>query len=333
LQRFYRRTPISSGITASSLNLHEYQTSIMHKLSLTIITVALVATACSTSTATVPSTTTTSGPPVAMTTLPPATSTLPRVTTTTEPTESGPPTIETDPASGDVVDWYSGEIIVHTDPGTTVTVNGEPAEFVTDGSFTFAVTNTPGDNTLEITATDDAGNTADDVIVYEFSPQAEWIAALGDSVMLGAKETIEERIWYGIVDASVSRQFLDGPKLVSKLMDRPEPPEVIVIGLGTNGAVNARHFDEIMEAAGPDTEVVFVNIRVPRNWETESNAQIAAGVERYDNATLVDWFGEADERDELFAGDGFHPSIAGRVVLADLIAEAIYPTEESADST
>jgi len=304
----------------------------MHKTLISLIAAAVLAAGCSSGDAAEPIPTTTSAPPQAMTTLPPVTTTHPPTPTTTESADAEPPIIETDPAIGDVIDWYRGDVIITTEPGATVTVGGEPAEFITDGSFTFAVTNTPGDNTLEVVATDAAGNTTDNVIVYEFSPQGEWIAALGDSVMLGAKEAIEERIWYGIVDALVSRQFLDGPKLVSKLMARSEPPQVILIGLGTNGAVHARHFDETMEAAGPDTQVVFVNIRVPRNWETESNAQIAAGVERYDNATLVDWFGEADERSELFAGDGFHPSIAGRVAPADLIAEAIYPTEESADS-
>jgi hypothetical protein len=304
----------------------------MYKLSLTIITVALAASACSTSTAGAPSPTTTAVAPVAMTTLPSVSSTPAPGTATTEDADSELSTIETDPASGDVIDWYSGEIIVNTEPGSTVTVNGQEAEAATEGSFTFPVKNLVGDNEVTITATDAAGNTTDEDIVYEFSPPPGWIAGIGDSVMLGAKEAVEERIWYGMVDASVSRQFLDAPKLVSELMALPEAPQAILIGLGTNGAIQTRHFDDTMEAAGPDTEVVFVNVRVPRDWEAESNAQLAAGVERYDNATLVDWFGAADDHDDLFAGDGFHPSIAGRVVYAELIAEAIFPTEASTDT-
>jgi hypothetical protein len=213
-----------------------------------------------------------------------------------------------------------------------VTVNDEAADRAADGSFTYAVTNAPGDNTIEVSVTDEAGNTTDEIIVYEFSPPPTWITALGDSVMLGAKQAIEDRIWYDIVDASVSRQFLDAPKLVSKLMAQPEPPQVILVGLGTNGAVQKRHFDEVMEEAGPDTQVFFINVRVPRDWEAESNAQLLEGTERYENATLVDWFGIADERGELFAGDGFHPSAAGQMVLADLIAESIIPGFEPAES-
>jgi hypothetical protein len=239
--------------------------------------------------------------------------------------------VESDPASGDVVDWYSGEIIVRTEPGATVTVNDQDAEAAGEGSFTFVVKNLVGDNVVAISATDAAGNTTDEEIVYEFSPPPGWVAGIGDSVMLGAKEAIEERIWPDMVDASVSRQFLDAPGLVSEAMAQPEPPQAIVIGLGTNGQIQARHFDEVMAEAGPDTQVVFINVRVPRDWETSSNRELAAGVERYENATLVDWFGAADDYDELFASDGFHPSIAGRVVFAELIAEALFPTDESTE--
>ena len=56
---------------------------------------------------------------------------------------------------------------------------------------------------------------------------------------------------------------------------------------------------------------------------------IAIGVDRYDNAILIDWSSATSERTDLLAGDGFHPSGAGRVVLADLIAEAIIPGWES----
>lgn len=303
----------------------------MQRLLIALIALAVVAAGCSTSSAAEPNETGSSQLPP-MTALPPVTTTLAPTTTTTQPADSEAPSVESDPAFGDVIDWYSGDVIITTEPGATVTVNGEAAELVTDGSFTYAASNVPGDNTLEIAVTDDSGNTTDEVIVYEFSPPTGWIAAVGDSIMLGSKEAIEESIWYDIVDATVSRQFLDAPILVSNLMARDEPPQVIIVGLGTNGAVQERHFDEVMEAAGADTQVVFVNVRVPRNWEGESNAQLAAGVERYDNAALVDWFGAADERGELFAGDGFHPSASGRAVLADLIAEAIFPTDEPAES-
>ena len=71
--------------------------------------------------------------------------------------------------------------------------------------------------------------------------------------------------------------------------------------------------------------VAFVNVRVPRQWEDTSNRVIAEGVARYDNAALVDWYSVSSDRDELFSGDGVHPKQPGRVILAELIAEAVFP--------
>jgi lysophospholipase L1-like esterase len=78
--------------------------------------------------------------------------------------------------------------------------------------------------------------------------------------------------------------------------------------------------------------VVFVNVRVPRDWETPTNIALAAGVERWDNAILVDWFGASDADDGNFAGDGFHPSIGGRVLYAELITDRIFAGPGSVES-
>ena len=268
---------------------------------------------------------------VPMTNLAPI-SPAPELTTTTVPSDTEPPSVETTITNAEVVDWYQGVLTIDTEPDAEVTVNGEPVELDLGGSVTVPVVNAPGENTIAITATDTEGNATEESIVYTFAAPDGWIAAVGDSIMVGSTEEIEKRLGSDIVDATVSRQFLDAPGVVADLARRENPPQVIVIGLGTNGPVQARHFDQVMETVGPETLVAFVNVRVPRNWEATSNNEIAAGVERYDNAILIDWFTAADEHGELFAGDGFHPSQAGRVVLAGLIAEAIIPGWESETS-
>jgi len=263
-----------------------------------------------------------------MTALPPITE-PPEPTTTTQPPDSVPPVVEATINSGDVVDWYRGRITVSTEAGAQVTVNGEQAGLDLGGSVTVAIVNAPGDNTIIITAADAAGNTTETSIVYSFDPPKGWIAALGDSIMEGATEEIEQQLVSGIVDATVSRQFLDTPALMAELASREVPPQVVVVGLGTNGPVQAEDFDQAMEAIGPRTLVAFINVRVPRDWEATSNNEIAAGVDRYDNAILIDWSSESGERSELLVGDGFHLSGEGRIALASLIAEAIFPGRES----
>ena len=59
--------------------------------------------------------------------------------------------------------------------------------------------------------------------------------------------------------------------------------------------------------------------------------ELAAGVERYDNAVLVDWHTPTKGRNDLFAADNFHPKQPGRVIYAELVAEAIFPNWEPLD--
>ncbi|MCL1588341.1 MAG: hypothetical protein M3092_07975 [Actinomycetia bacterium] len=270
-------------------------------------------------------------PLVPMTALPPITE-RPEPTTTTEPRDLVPPIVEATINSGDVVDWYRGRITVSTEADAQVTVNGEPAGLDLGGSVTVPIVNAPGDNTIIITATDTAGNTTESSVVYSFDPPQGWIATLGDSIMQGATEEIESQLGSGIVDATVSRQFLDTPELMTELASREVPPQVVVVGLGTNGPVQAEDFDQAMKAIGPRTLVAFINVHVPRDWEATSNDEIAAGVGRYDNAILIDWSTEAGERSELLVGDGFHLSREGHIALAALIAEAIFPETVPDDS-
>jgi hypothetical protein len=294
----------------------------VHRALATLVVCALVAAGCSLGAPSVSQTP--AVPLVPMTALPPITE-PPEPTTTTEPRDSMPPVVDTTIKSGDVVDGYRGRITVSTEADAQVTVNGEPAGLDLGGSVTVPVVNAPGDNTIIITATDNAGNTTETSVVYTFDPPQGWIATIGDSIMQGATEEIEQRLGPGIVDATASRQFLDTPELMAELASREAPPQVVVVGLGTNGPVQAEDFDQAMEAIGPRTLVAFINVHVPRDWEATSNNEIAAGVDRYDNAILIDWSSEAGERSELLVGDGFHPSGAGHIALADLIAAVIFP--------
>lgn len=269
-----------------------------------------------------------------LTTLPPlasASTVVSTTTSTTTPTDETPPSVATSPEKGDVVQWFSGEFTVRTEPGSLVTINGEDIELEASGRYSIPITNTPGANLVIVTSTDEADNVTTERVRYDFVPQEGWVAGIGDSVMLGSKIEIEKRLGSGVVDATVSRQFNNAPKLVARLLARPIPPEVIIIGLGTNGPAQERHFEEVMEIAGTDPLVVFVNVHVPRTWEATSNRELAAGVERHDNAVLVDWSAATEGRNNLFAKDGFHPKQPGRVIMAELIASAIFPDWEPLD--
>ena len=307
----------------------------MNRIMALVVASGVLAAACSsTSVAETTATTDTFAPIETTSTVAPETTVAAETTTTeppttTEPVDDQPPAVETTPADGDVVDTFMVEFIGTTDPEARVSVNGEPVELGAEGSFSVMLASDLGDNEVAIEAVDELGNTGVTTVSYSFEPEDGWIAAVGDSVMLGSKEELEKRIGPGTVDAIVSRQFADAPSLVSKLLARPVPPQVIVLHLGTNGPVQERHFEALMEIAADVPLMVFINAHVPtRNWESTTNRELAAGVERHDNAVLVDWHTPTKGRSDLFAADNFHPKQPGRVIYAELVAEAIFPNWE-----
>lgn len=148
------------------------------------------------------------------------------------------------------------------------------------------------------------------------------VTALGDSVMLGAVGALQDALLNVEVDASVSRQAWSMAGVVRAHRDGGSLGSVVVIHTGTNGPMSASTFDDIMQAAGSSRKVVFVNLKVPRDWEAQNNAVISAGVNRYANAVLVDWHSASSGRSDFFWDDGIHLRPAGARAFASLIAAA-----------
>jgi len=302
-----------------------------------VVASGVLAAACTSTSAAETTTTATFAPIETTSTVAPETTVAAETTTTeppttTEPVDDRPPAVDTTPADGDVVDTFMVEFVGTTEPEAQVTVNGESMELDAEGSFAVMLPSDLGDNEVSIEAVDEFRNSEVTTVSYSFEPEDGWIAAVGDSVMLGSKDELEKRIGPGTVDATVSRQFGDAPTLVSRLLARAVPPQVIVVHLGTNGPVQERHFEALMEIAADVPLMVFINAHVPtRNWESTTNSELAAGVDRYENAVLVDWHTPTKGRSDLFAADNFHPKQPGRVIYAELVAEAIFPNWEPLD--
>ena len=166
-------------------------------------------------------------------------------------------------------------------------------------------------------------------------PPGDWgdasptITAFGDSIMLGTKAYLELAFGSNIaVDAEVSRQFSKLPETVADYKSDPDNPplgDVVIIHLGTNGFLNSRVFDETMERLASVQRVLFVNVRVPRTWEDEVNRQLARGVERWDNAYLVDWHGYSAGREDdwISPNDGVHMVREGALAYAQLLQASL----------
>jgi hypothetical protein len=149
------------------------------------------------------------------------------------------------------------------------------------------------------------------------------VTAVGDSIMLDIQPYLAQDLPGARIDGLVSRQFESGIAVVAA--DRADGTlgNVLVVELGTNGAVTDADFDAMMQAAAGVQRVVFVNVDVPRAWEAPDNAALAAGVARYPGvAVLADWYSLSTPHPEWFTADQVHLNPAGAQALAALIARS-----------
>jgi hypothetical protein len=150
------------------------------------------------------------------------------------------------------------------------------------------------------------------------------VTAVGDSIMIDMQPNLQADIPGINVDGQVSRQFETGIGVVQADRAAGGLGSVLVVELGTNGTVTSGDIDTMMQAAAGVKRVVFVNVDVPRSWETSDNATLAAGVARYPGvAVLADWYSMSSPHPEWFTSDQVHLQPAGAAALAGLIAQNV----------
>lgn len=132
------------------------------------------------------------------------------------------------------------------------------------------------------------------------------VTAIGDSVMLGAVDELKRSIGNVDVDAAVSRQVSAVVDILRSRRDDRKLGNIIILHVGNNGTFSARQFDEIMQILADVGRVVFVNVKVPRQWEGPNNTVLVDGVKRYPNTVLVDWRSSSIGRPDYFWDDGIH---------------------------
>jgi peptidoglycan/LPS O-acetylase OafA/YrhL len=159
------------------------------------------------------------------------------------------------------------------------------------------------------------------------------ILAFGESVMIQGAQALAKDLGPVRVDAAVGRHVADGVEILERRAASDELASTVIVQLGNNGPFRAGQFDAAMDALKDVPLVVWVNVRVPRDWEAHNNRVIASGVARYPNARLVDWYTATADRPDLFWKDGYHPRPRGAKLYADLIAESVNDAEAAPPST
>ena len=147
--------------------------------------------------------------------------------------------------------------------------------------------------------------------------------AIGDSIMLGSKGKLTAAIPGMAVDAVVSRQFSQASAVLAEYKAHGVLPATIVIHLGTNGRITPALFDQIMATVGPGHTVYFLTARVPRPWESQVNATLHEGAQRWKNARVLEWHDFSGCHDDWFVHDGFHLQPPGQRGYAMFIKDAL----------
>lgn len=148
------------------------------------------------------------------------------------------------------------------------------------------------------------------------------ISAIGDSVMLGARETLKSVIPGTKVDAAVSRfpgAFVGKLKRYSK---QGKLAPTVVLHAGTNGVMPEAMLREMLDILDETPRVIVLTTNMPRSWRAPNNKVIKSVVPDYPNAVLVDWYAESKDHPEWFTSDGIHLTPKGARAYAKMIRKA-----------
>ena len=152
--------------------------------------------------------------------------------------------------------------------------------------------------------------------------EAKDFTFIGDSVMKMGEPYIKEIFKDANVDAKVSRQFTDLPKILEELKDSKKLRNTVVIHLGTNGVINKEAFESSMRML-KGKKVYIMNTVVPKPWEKSVNKSLAEWSQEYDNITIIDWHKYAKGEKQLFYKDATHPKPEGAKKYAEFIFKNI----------
>jgi hypothetical protein len=145
----------------------------------------------------------------------------------------------------------------------------------------------------------------------------------GDSVVLGARESLKAVMGEISIDAAVSRQPEEIAERIRTRRDEKRLGPDVVIHMGTNGIVQEEDLKPILEELRDRNRVVVVNVRVPRVWMKPTNKMIESLVTQYPNVRLADWNAVSKGNKAYFAPDGVHLTKKGAKVFGTLVNETL----------
>ena len=144
---------------------------------------------------------------------------------------------------------------------------------------------------------------------------------IGDSVVLGARNSIETSVPGTSIDASVSRFPGGFIGRVKKLSKRDLLADTVAIHPGTNGVMPESMLRDLLDQLTDYPRVILINSSMPRSWEKPNNATIDKVAPDYPNVVVADWKLTSKDRPDFFVSDSVHLTKKGAQAFAKLIKE------------
>lgn len=145
------------------------------------------------------------------------------------------------------------------------------------------------------------------------------IVGIGDSVMLGAIDELNNKFPNSYIDAEVSRSILKASNILEELNKNNMLGNPIIINLGANGDCSFACKKEIIELC-QGKDVFWLN--TTNNFKFNDN--LLSFASNYSNLNIIDWNNISKGHDEYFYADGIHLTAPGRKVYTQAIYDAIY---------
>jgi len=149
------------------------------------------------------------------------------------------------------------------------------------------------------------------------------IVALGDSVMIGAKDKLAARLGPGFsMSAEVGRQASEFVAIAQRLKRQGHHPDAMIIQMGNNGPLYGDEMEALQKATSTVGELFLINDHAPVSWVEESNHALAEAARDWPHTTLIDWKPVAEAHQNLL-WDGIHLTPAGASVYARLVDRTV----------
>lgn len=149
------------------------------------------------------------------------------------------------------------------------------------------------------------------------------VTALGDSVLADGAPDLQEVLPNAYVNAQVGRQGYQAPGVLDSLAKQGHLNEIVIINLGTNGALSDDTINQILDKVG-NRQVYWITAHIPtKNWQNAVNKSIRQTAKQHQNVHVIDWNKYSDGHTSWFASDGVHPSDKGNVYFTRFIVSEI----------